>query len=170
MTLHASSQDSVVGWPYMSMAVHPVPPRSTPERPATSRSADEHRAPAIRRAHQARRDQRCHRCRAPPKAQLRVRRFSGLDPRYGSGGRTGALARLIRQRDQPSSRTADFERELSGQDDVDHVRKVRAGLGHSNSHIRPFTGTPGSHPGVGFRERRAIGGSFLPLLPVSGLF
>jgi hypothetical protein len=37
-----------VGWPYMSMAVHPVPPRSTPERPATSRSADEHRAPAIR--------------------------------------------------------------------------------------------------------------------------
>ena len=122
------------------------------------------------RAHEARGDQRCHRCRAPPKAQLRVRRFSGFDPRYGSGGRTGALARLIRQRDQPSSRTADFERELSGQDDVDHVPKVRAGLGCSNSHIRPFTGTPGSHPGVGFRERRAIGGSFLPLLPVSRLF
>jgi hypothetical protein len=47
---------------------------------------------------------------------------------------------------------------------------VRVGLGHSNSHIRPFTGTPGSHPDVGFRERRAIGGSFLPLLPVSELF
>jgi hypothetical protein len=99
-----------------------------------------------------------------------VRRFSGLDPRHGSGGRTGALARLIQPRDQPSSRTPDFERELSGQDDVDHVRKVRAGLGHSNSPYPPVYGHAGKSPGG--RLPRAPGDRrvFPPSPSVSGLF